>query len=82
MQRSAALSLYRSLLREAGQMPTANRAELVRRRAREGFEAGRAAEGAALRELVALGQVQLESARVQRALLCALRDQGNLKGPR
>jgi hypothetical protein len=64
------------------QMPTPNRAALVRARAREGFEAGRGAAGGELSELLALGETQLESARVQRALLTELAASGNLKGPR
>lgn len=63
-------------------MPTANRRRLVQQRAREGFEAGRAAAGAAAEELLALAATQLESAAVQRALLSDLAASGNLKGPK
>lgn len=64
------------------QMPTPNRSELVRHRAREGFERGRSAAGEELRELMALGETMLDAARAQRVSLCALRDSGNLKGPK
>jgi hypothetical protein len=64
------------------QMPTPNRQRLVRERAREGFEAGRAAAGEELEQLLLLAETQLESAAVQRRLLCELQRQGNLKGPK
>jgi hypothetical protein len=63
-------------------MPTPNRTALVRRRAREGFEAGRGAAGAELAGLMRLGEAQLENAQVQRRVLCELQALGNLKGPR
>ncbi|GBF91433.1 hypothetical protein Rsub_04173 [Raphidocelis subcapitata] len=77
-----ALALYRQLLREARKMPTDNRRRFLRRRAREGFEAGRAATGDEAAQLLILAETQLESAAVQRRLLCELFETGNLKGPK
>jgi hypothetical protein len=63
-------------------MPTANRRRFVQQRAREGFDKGRDAAGNELESLLLLAEVQLDSAAVQRRVLCELHRQGNLKGPK
>jgi hypothetical protein len=63
-------------------MPTENRKRFLRLRAREGFEAGRGAAREEASQLLALAETQVESAAVQRRLLCELFETGNLKGPR
>jgi hypothetical protein len=63
-------------------MPTANRRAFIRKRAREGFEAGRSASGSEAEALVLYAETQLENVGVQRRLLTDLANSGNLKGPK
>ena len=73
--RSAALALYRSLLRAAASMPTHNRRALVRARARSAFEAAASQrDPLTLAELFLLGETQLENARIQASHLTVLAD--------
>lgn len=79
LQRTQALALYRAFLREARQLPTANRRRHVETRARAGFEANRAAVGAEAEFLLAAGEAQLENVHVQRRHLNQLKEEGHLK---
>jgi hypothetical protein len=63
--RSRALSYYRSILRAARAMPTANRVAFVRRKARDEFEAGRAATGEQAEFLFKYAEISIENIEVQ-----------------
>jgi hypothetical protein len=76
---TAALHLFRSLLRAGSRMPTENRVAFVKSAARRGFEEGRGAAAAEVPALLQLAELQLETVKAQAAHLAALQKQGHLK---
>lgn len=80
--RQKVLALYRAFLREAKLMPTANRQQYIRNKARHDFKESKDLSGAELEFAVRLADTQLDNVVRQRELLTELARQGNLKGPR
>lgn len=79
--KQAALSIYRSLLREAAKMPTPHRTKFVRQRAREAFEQNRNLKaGGELEEALLLGETMVDATAAQRVHLNELVKMGELKG--
>ena len=75
---TAALHLFRKLLRASKQMPTENRVAFVRAAARRAFEESRFAAASEVSALLQLGYCQLETVETQGAHLARLHRRGHL----
>lgn len=79
--RQKVLALYRAFLREAKLMPTANRQQYIRAKARHAFRESKELTGSECEFAMRLADTQLDNVTRQRELLNDLAKEGNLKGP-
>lgn len=76
---TAALHLFRKLLRASKYMPTENRVAFVKAAARRAFEDSRSAPVSEVPALLQLGYCQLETVETQAVHLAGLKQRGHLK---
>lgn len=78
--RNHVLNLYRAFMREARQMPTANRREFIVKKARHEFKLNKGCQDEAeLKDMVYLAEIQLDNVTLQRSHLNQLKKEGKLK---
>ena len=79
MSRSRALALYRNILRARRQLPSQNRRDFVRTKARAEFDAHKGeTDTTAIEQALAYGEFMLETLGVQATHLTELHEQGIL----
>lgn len=80
--RQHVLALYRAFMREAMLMPTVNRQQYIKAKARHEFRQNKDLTGLECEFAIQLADTQLDNVVRQRKLLNDLAKEGNLKGPR